>query len=120
MSDLPNYKVIRFSIKSIEKTAEGYKITLTHPLSHPIAKGANVRQHLTGGYMYTAGYRYLNTDRFIKMQGRVTGQLPDAGYNFNVWSKYAAKARLVVLVNWHGKDSETELKDIELEIEDKK
>ena len=119
-SDLPNYKIIRAPITNIEKCAEGYKITLGVKMPRDIAKGTTVRQHISGGYMYAGGYKLLK-DKEVKLFGKVSEVLPPGpGYSFNKWSSYAAKARLIVLVNWTGKGSTTALKDIELEIEDKK
>lgn len=119
-SDLPNYKIIRAPITNIEKCAEGYKITLGVKMPRDIAKGTTVRQHISGGYMYAGGYKLLK-DKEVKLFGKVSEVLPPGpGYSFNKWSSYAAKARLIVLVNWTGKGSTTALKDIEVEIEDKK
>ncbi len=119
-SDLPNYKIIRAPITNIEKCAEGYKVTLGVKMPRDIAKGTTVRQHISGGYMYAGGYKLLK-DKEVKLFGKVSEVLPPGpGYSFNKWSSYAAKARLIVLVNWTGKGSTTALKDIELEIEDKK
>ena len=119
-SDLPNYKIIRAPITNIEKCAEGYKITLGVKMPRDIAKGTTVRQHISGGYMYAGGYKLLK-DKEVKLFGKVSEVLPPGpGYSFDKWSSYAAKARLIVLVNWTGKGSTTALKDIELEIEDKK
>ena len=119
-SDLPNYKIVRAPITKIEKCAEGYKVTLGAKIPRAIAKGTAVRQHISGGYMYAGGYKVLN-DKEIKMSGKVIDILPPGpGYVFNKWSSYASKARLIVLVNWTGKGTTTALKDIEVEIEDKK
>ena len=119
-SDLPNYKIIRAPITNIEKCAEGYKITLGVKMPRDIAKGTTVRQHISGGYMYAGGYKLLK-DQEVKLSGKVIDTLPKGpGYAFNKWTSYAGKARLIVLVNWTGKGSTTALKDIELEIEDKK
>ena len=119
-SDLPNYKIVRAPIKNIEKCAEGYKVTLGIKIPRDIAKGTTVRQHISGGYMYAGGYKLLK-DQEVKLSGKVIDTLPKGpGYAFNKWTSYAGKARLIVLVNWTGKGSTTALKDIELEIEDKK
>ena len=119
-SDLPNYKIIRAPITNIEKCAEGYKVTLGVKMPRDIAKGTTVRQHISGGYMYAGGYKLLK-DKEVKLFGKVSEVLPPGpGYSFDKWSSYAAKARLIVLVNWTGKGSTTALKDIEVEIEDKK
>ena len=121
-SDLPNFNVVQFPIKSIEKCEEGYKILLSGKLSRDIAKGTVVRQHISGGYMYSGGYRNISPDgKEIELKGKVDGFLPAGpGYTYNKWCSYAKKARLLMLVNWGGKGSVTEVPDIEVEIEDKK
>ena len=121
-SDLPNYKILFFPIKNIEKCDEGYKVTLVSKLSKDIAKGTSVRQHVSGGYMYAGGFKTLKPDnKKVEFKGKVSETLPPGpGYVWNKWSSYAGKARLIVLVNWSGKGSVTELSDIEVEIEDKK
>ena len=121
-SDLPNYNVVQCPIKGIEKCEEGYKILLSGKLARDIAKGTVVRQHISGGYMYSGGYRNVAPGgKEIELKGKVDGVLPvGPGYTYNKWSSYAKKARLIMLVNWGGKGSVTEVTDIELEIEDKK
>ena len=121
-SDLPNYNVVQCPIKGIEKCEEGYKILLSGKLARDIAKGTVVRQHISGGYMYSGGYRNLVPgSKEIELKGKVDGFLPAGpGYVYNKWSSYAKKARLLMLVNWSGKGSVSEITDIELEIEDKK
>lgn len=120
-SDLPNYKILRAPITKIEKCDEGYKLTLGAKLTRDVAKGTAVRQHFSGGYMYAGGYKLLKDNKEVKLSGKVIDILPKGpGYVYNKWTSYAGKARLIVLVNWSGKGTTTELKDIEVEIEDKK
>lgn len=120
-SDLPNYRILYFPVKEIEKCPEGYKFTLLRPIAGPVAKGTAVRQHISGGYMYAAGYKALKGDDFVKFQGVVKDILPAGpGYPSNKWTSYASKARIIILVNWGREPGVTELKDIELEIDNKK
>ena len=120
-SDLPNYKIVRAPITKIEKCAEGYKVTLGAKIPRAIAKGTAVRQHISGGYMYAAGYKAHKGDDFVKFQGVVKDILPAGpGYPSNKWTSYASKARIIILVNWGREPGVTELKDIELEIDNKK
>ena len=118
-SDLPNFRCYYFPMKSVEKVAEGYKVTLTKPFAVNIAKGTAVRQHQTAGYMYAGGYKHLTSGKFVKMSGKVAETLKGPGFAHRSWSKYASKATVVILANWNGTGS-VELKDIELEIDDKK
>lgn len=118
-SDLPNFKLLFGSIKSIEKTAEGYKVTFNGGCPYAIAAGTGLRLHRAGGLMYTGGAAKLTGGKFTEMKGKVTGQLSRPGFEYHIWSKYAKKASVIILANW-GSNSEVEFKDIELEIDDKK
>ena len=120
-SDLPNYRILNFPVKNIEKCPEGYKFTLLRPIAGPVVKGTTVRQHISGGYMYAAGYKALKGDNFVKFKGIVKDILPAGpGFPATKWTSYASKARIIILVNWGRQGGITELKDIELEIDNKK
>ena len=54
-SDLPNKNIIKQVPKTIEQTAEGWKITFARPIGIAIPAGTGVRQHYQGGRFRFAG-----------------------------------------------------------------
>lgn len=54
-SDIPNRNIINSALKKVEKTSDGWKVTLAKPAGVAIAKGTNVRQHYLGGRFRFAG-----------------------------------------------------------------
>lgn len=100
MSDLPNYNTLA-NVKTIEKCAEGWKLTLNKPLKADIAKGTAVRQHRAGGYMYYA---------FYSTRPGVSGMVKNNSLK-KLWP-HIAFVRFLVLANWKGnKEAKLELID---------
>ena len=54
-SDLPNNNIIKQVPKSIEQTADGWKISFAKPVGVAIPAGTGVRQHYQGGWFRFAG-----------------------------------------------------------------
>lgn len=119
LADLPNFNIIYRSAKSIEKSPDGFKVTLNKPMTRALAAGTAIRQHVVGGHMYTAGVRRLAAGKVIEMEGYASGVHDGTGLEKNKWSKYAGKARVILVIRG-AKSSKVEIDDIELEIDDRK
>ncbi len=68
------------------------------PLSRPVKAGTAVREHLRGGYFYTAGVKTTGKDWMI-MSGTIVC-MKKGIWTGSVWPVGAVKAQVVILVNW--------------------
>ena len=85
-------------------------------ISKAVAAGTSVRAHLGGGYMYTGGYKKLSDGQTAEMKGVAKGRIPYS-LRGGSWTAGAAKAQVIMLINWGNHKAVTQVKDIELEIE---
>lgn len=113
-SDLPNRNLL--FTKSVKRVGGNLEVTLKKPLAQAVAAGTPVRGHCAGGYMYTASYKKLADGQSGELKGVARGR---AKYNLGGanWAPGAAKARLLMLVNWGNRKAVSQIKDVELEIE---
>ena len=89
LSDLPNYNVLS-RITDIEKTENGWKVTLAARLRVALPKGTAVRLHSPGGHMY---YVFMST---------VPGSKdPRPNVIKKIWP-CVRYVRFLVLANWRG------------------
>lgn len=114
LSDLPNFNFIG-NIKSIESKDGVWEVTLERPLAREVKAGTVIREHMRGGYLYTAGYKQIGKD-WVVMSGSISGVKAGTWNNKN-WPAGAVKAQIVILANWGKKDLETQFKDISLTAE---
>ncbi|MBR4662410.1 MAG: hypothetical protein IKO93_00920, partial [Lentisphaeria bacterium] len=114
LSDLPNFNVLGYVTDFVQKD-NVWEVSLQYPLRAPVKAGTAVREHLRGGYLYTAGVKFAGKD-WITMSGTITG-MKNGTWNGRVWPGGAAKAQVVILVNWNNKKLETQFKDISLTVE---
>jgi len=114
LSDLPNFNWLG-NVKSIESKDGVWELTLEKPLARNVKAGTVVREHMRGGYLYTAGIKHAGKD-WITMSGSISG-VKAGSWNYKFWPAGAVKAQIVILANWTKKDLETQLKDISLTAE---
>lgn len=113
LSDLPNYNLLGYVTDFVQKDGV-WEISLQYPLSRPVKAGTAVREHLRGGYLYTAGVKSTGKD-WITMSGTITGVRKGA-WTGSAWPDGAVKAQVVILVNWNNKKLETQFKDVSLTV----
>jgi hypothetical protein len=76
-SDIPNKNIIRQAPKSIEKTAEGWKITFARPIGVALKAGIGVRQHYQGGR-----FRFMGEIRGNKVLSDMNFKMIDKGMKY--------------------------------------
>ncbi len=113
LSDLPNFNMLGYVTDFVQKD-DVWEVSLQYPLRVPVKAGTAVREHLRGGYLYTAGVKSVGKD-WITMSGTITG-VRKGSWTGNVWPSGAVKAQVVILVNWNNKKLETQFKDISLTV----
>ena len=114
LSDLPNFNFIA-GVKDIAAKDGVWDVTLERPLVRDLKAGTVIREHMRGGYLYTAGIKSAGKD-WITMSGSITG-MKKGSWNGRVWPAGAVKAQIVILSNWTNKKLETQFKDISLTVE---
>ena len=114
LSDLPNFNFIGY-VTAMQPAGENVEVTLKAPAKAAVPAGTSVRIHSEGGYMYTGGYCMPKTDDFTKLKGKAKGRAK-AGMYGSAWAPGAAKARVIMLVNWGKYKETTQIKDVKLEI----
>ena len=117
-SDLPNFNIVSTGIADVKKEGENWKVTLSKPLSVPVAAGTGVRLHLPGGALYTCGITYISNE-WRKISGSIRGVLENKpGYGPVIWPAGTAFGRVLILVNWKNVENmTTEFEELKLEIE---
>ena len=70
-SDLPNYNLIG-RITGVKKNGTVWEATLAKPLTKDVKAGTSVREHFSGGYLYTAGAKNVKGD-WVTMTGMIKG-----------------------------------------------
>ena len=115
LSDLPNRNIIASGIKDFAKDGESWKITLTKPLLKDVKAGTSVRVHSAGGYLYTAGVKYVGKD-WVTMSGKIKG-IRKGVWSGSVWPAGTAKADVIILANWNKQKTPVQIKDVSLTIE---
>ena len=113
LSDLPNFNVLAY-VKDVVSKDNVWEITLEKPLARELKAGTVVREHVRGGYLYTAGIKTVGKDWGI-MSGTITG-MKKGSWHGAVWPAGAVKAQVVILANWTKKKLETQFKDISLTV----
>lgn len=113
-SDLPNFNILLCKSYGIVK--DTVEVTLRKPLAADIAAGTPVRGHVSGGYMYTAGFRQLADGQSFEFKGSARGRLKTSTGRTS-WGPGAEKARIVLLINWGKRDAVAQIKNVELKIE---
>lgn len=114
LSDLPNFNMLGY-VKDFVQKDDVWEVTLQYPLRAPVKAGTVVREHLRGGYIYTAGVKSAGKD-WMTMSGTITG-MKNGTWTGSVWPGGAVKAQVVILVNWNNKKLETQFKDVSLTVE---
>ena len=114
LSDLPNFNVLGYVTDFVQKD-DVWEVSLQYPLRAPVKAGTAVREHLRGGYIYTAGIKSTGKD-WMTMSGTITGVRKGA-WTGSAWPVGAVKAQVVILVNWSNKKLETQFKDFSLTVE---
>ena len=112
-SDLPNFDLL--FVKSVKSAGAVMEVTLTAPLKKDIAAGTTVRLHVPGGYMYTGGWKKLAAGQKAELKGMAAGRI-NANISPRAWAPGAAKAKVIMLVNWDNPKSVVRISDVELEI----
>ncbi len=113
-SDLPNANLLKPAVKEVKKEGDVYAVTLSAPIGKALEAGTRLRQHAGGGFLYTAGSRTV-ADKWTTLSGTISGQ-SKSGWNSRVWPTAAAKAEILVLVNWGANNKNvTLLRNIKLE-----
>ena len=113
LSDLPNFNFIE-DVKEVAAKDAVWEVTLARPLVRDLKAGTVIREHLRGGYLYTAGVKSAGKD-WIPMAGTITG-MKKGSWNGRVWPAGAVKAQVIILANWTNKQLETQFKDISLTV----
>ena len=116
LSDLPNYDIL--TPAKITFKGQEIEVQLKAPVAKAIPAGTIVRAHSGGGYMYTAGFKMLNNGQEVEFKGIAKG-VNKSGMTGDRWAPGAAKAQVLLLVNWKwgSKDKAVaHVKDVELEI----
>lgn len=113
LSDIPNYNLLCY-INDFVRKGEVWEVTLLYPLSRPVKAGTLVREHMRGGYLYTAGYKSIGQD-WVTMSGTISG-MRKGSWDARFWPAGAVKAQVVILANWGNKNLETQFKDISLTV----
>ena len=115
LSDLPNRNLIGIGIKDVAKDGESWKITLARPLVKDVKAGTSIRVHYAGGYLYTAGSKYIGKN-WVVMAGKIKG-IRKGVWAGNVWPAGAAKAEFIILANWNKQKTPIQIKEASLTIE---
>lgn len=116
LSDLPNYDLLTPAKVTVK--GQEMEVQLKKPVDKAIPAGTVVRAHGGGGYMYTGGYKVLNNGQEAEFKGVAKG-VNKSGMTSGRWAPGAAKAQIILLVNWKwgSKDKAVaHVKDVELEI----
>ena len=113
LSDLPNFNIFG-NVKDAVAKDNVWEVTLERPLAREIKAGTVVREHLRGGFLYTAGAKSIGKN-WITMSGTITGMKKGSWYG-KMWPAGAVKAQVVILANWTNKKLETQFKDISLTV----
>ena len=115
LSDLPNRDIVASGIKDVAKDGESWKITLARPLVKDVKAGTSIRVHYAGGYLYTAGSKYIGKN-WVVMAGKIKG-IRKGVWAGNVWPAGAAKAEFIILANWNKQKTPIQIKEASLTIE---
>jgi len=115
LSDLPNRNLIGSGIKEIAKDGDSWKVTLVKPLLKDVKAGTSIRVHSAGGYLYTAGTKYVGKN-WVTFSGKIKG-IRKGVWAGNVWPAGAAKAEFIILANWNKQKTPVQIKDVSLTIE---
>ena len=100
-SDLPNTTTIKNTIKSKKQVGNEWELTLNAPLKADLTAGEMVRQHMAGGYFYTAIKTVKPTDTEFDLTGAVQGFAKTIGsFNGKQWPSGTAKAQIIILADW--------------------
>ena len=99
-SDLPNFKLIRIPIQSVEQQEGSFKVTLNKPLAAAIPAGTKVRLHMPGGTFYVAANRKLSAD-WLKFESRVLSRITDGPGlgNKGLFPRGTKTFRLLIIAN---------------------
>ena len=115
LSDLPNRDIVGSGIKDVAKDGDAWKITLVKPLVKDVKAGTSIRVHSSGGYLYTAGIKYVGKN-WVTMSGKIKG-IRKGVWSGSVWPAGAAKADVIILANWNKQKTPVQIKDVSLTIE---
>ena len=106
-SDIPNYDIAKYTTK-IEKQGDVWVISLSTPLKKAYAAGTNVRQHLSGGYIYSSIVRVPTSD-WKTYTGTINGK--------DMWVG-SVTIRPIIMLNWNWQDrtGSTQIRNVSLTI----
>ena len=106
-SDIPNYDIAKYTTK-IEKQGDVWVISLSAPLKKAYAAGTNVRQHLSGGYIYSSIVRVPTSD-WKTYTGTIDGKYMWVG---------SVTIRPILMLNWNWQDrtGSTQIRNVSLTI----
>ena len=116
-NDLPNRTVSRRGIESIKDIGTGYKVALTHPLATSWRAGTTVRQHGNSYmYIYNAAFGWKVPETWKEISGIIVGEQKFGIKHTRHWWRGTRYARIVLLMNNSGNNSNAVLiQDIRLE-----
>ncbi len=103
-SDLPNFQTCR--VTSLEKSDDGWDISLDKPLDKPYQEGTAVRAHLISGHlMYVFTFNKHLPD-WTNYQGLIKPVVKNGSPSSTFWpgTKYI---KIMILANWGRKENET-------------
>jgi len=116
-SDLPNTKLVA-NKPQLEKLEDGtYKVQLKAKLKEDYPAGTLVRQHYSGGYLYTAGAVRIKPGEEKVMKGTIKGLDAPGGFQARVWPVGTVKAKLVLYHDLNNKKCAVTYSNPILEIE---
>ena len=116
-NDLPNRTVTKIGIESIKDEGDAYRITLSHPLQKNWSAGTYVRQHKNSYlYIYNAGFARKVPEKWQTISGTVGGEEKAGIKHSRHWWRGTRYARIVLLMNNSGNNSNAvHIQDIRLE-----
>ena len=116
-SDMPNNNVVANQTKSEMQEDGTCKVFLRTKLNADYPAGTLVRQHYSGGYLYTAGAVNIKPGEEKVLKGTIRGLDAPGGFNTRIWPVGTAKTKLVLYHDLNNKKCAVTYSNPILEIE---
>lgn len=114
-SDLPNRDVVSVKKDGIKKVDDSWDISLSEPVRKVYAAGTPIRLTADAGtYIYNVSNGNKTEAEWKTFSGIISGELKNT-ISRTEWWPGTKSARIVIVLNFGGKDGVTEFKDIKLE-----
>ncbi|OQA85724.1 MAG: hypothetical protein BWY31_01754 [Lentisphaerae bacterium ADurb.Bin242] len=117
LSDLPNFRIAKGTVSSVEIKDGVVKLTLSRPAGLEAGKGTGVREHFPGGnYHYAGALNETAPREWTGFEGIISG-FASSGLPREKWWPGAESVSVLILANYRGpKESVLEFRNLKFEM----